>query len=216
MTESRKRDGRRGSPTPAAVLALVAAALTAVGASAVGLTRPQAEPTTSQTSPGGAYAARLVDRPVILGRSAPVRITIGDIGVDAGLEQLGRSADGRTIQLPRDSARAGWYENGATPGEAGPTIIVGYIASRRQRGVFGRLAALKIGAHVDVRRTDGAHVLYRVDEIATYPARFFPVAKAYGPTSTSTLRIVTCGGALRPGQQLGNSVVYGHQISVHR
>ena len=174
---------------------------------------PQAA-TTSHTPPSGSDAARLVDRPATLSRSAPIRTTIGAVGVDAGLEQLGRSADGHTMQLPRDPARAGWYENGATPGEAGPTIIVGYIAGRQQRGVFGRLAALKTGSPVDVRRTDGARVTYRVDEIASYRPRAFPVAKVYGPTST--LQIVTCGGALRPGQKLGNVVVYGHQISVHR
>lgn len=189
MTESHKRGGRRGSPTPAAALALVAAALTAVGAGAFGPTRPR--------------------------RSRRPLPPIGPMSVDTGLEQLGRSADGQTIQLPRDPARAGWYANGATPGEAGPTITVGYLAGRHRRGVFGRPAAPKIGAHVDVRLTDGARVTYRVDEIATYPARAFPAAEVYGPTSTSTLRIVTCDGPLRPGQQLGNAVANGHQIFVH-
>jgi hypothetical protein len=124
-----------------------------VGAGAVDLTRPPAEPTTAETS---------------------------SISVGAGLEQLGRSADSQTVQLPRDPARAGCYENGATLGEAGPTITV----------------------------------TYRVDEVATYPARDFPAAKVNGPTSASTLRLVTCGGPLRP--QLGHAVVNGHQTSVHR
>jgi hypothetical protein len=78
--------------------------------------------------------------------------------------------------------------------------------------VFGPLDAPRVG--VDVRRADGTRVTYRVDEIATYPTRALPVAKVYGPTSSSTLRIVTCGGTLRPGQQLGNVAVYGHQTSV--
>lgn len=100
--------------------------------------------------------------------------------------------------------RAGWYESGATPGEPGPTITAG----RDRRGVFDRLTALKIGAHVDVRRTDGALVSYRVDEIATYPARAFPAAEVYEPTSTSTLRNrhvrrpAEAGTAARPRRRL--------------
>lgn len=216
MSDSRRRGGRRGFIAPAAVVAIVAAALTAVGFGVVGLARPQAAPITYLPRPSSSAAAAPSTRPAVLGRSIPIRLTIAAIGVDAGLQRLGLSADRRTVQLPPSRVQAGWFEQSATPGEAGPTIIVGYIARHRRPGVFARLAALHIGAHITVRRADGVSVVYQVDRIAGYPEHGFPLAQVYSRTRTSTIRIITCGGTLRPGQERGNAVVYGHQLAVQR
>jgi sortase (surface protein transpeptidase) len=215
VTRSRKRGGRRGNVSPAAVVAGFAA----VALGIVTASRPQRQsaPSSPATTPSTATPTVPSGQPSsrqLLARSAPVRLTIPAIGVDGGLEHLGLSADKKTMRLPSHPGTAGWFEDGPSPGEVGPTIIVGYIATQRGPGVFHRLAHLKAGANIAVRRADAIEVTYRVDQIASYPPNKLPSAKVYGRTKQPALRLITCGGMLRPGQPVGNTVVYAHQVAV--
>jgi sortase (surface protein transpeptidase) len=198
----------RSNVASVAIAVLIVGALAAFGLSFLAASRghtdanKSASPTKpSETAPRG------------LDRSPAVRLRIPTIGVDGNLQTLALNRDQQTMQLPKP-AGAGWYSQGAAPGEVGPTIIVGYIAGPKGPGVFVRLAALKVGARVDVRRADGKDVVYGVDQIASYSTRTFPVTKVYARTSRPTVRLITCGGVLRHGQPAGNVVVYGHQLSV--
>jgi sortase (surface protein transpeptidase) len=200
-------------------MAVIIASFAAVALGIVTASRPQRQSapsspattpsTATPTVPSGQSPSRQ-----LLGRSAPVRLTIPAIGVDGGLEHLGLSADKRTMRLPSHPRTAGWFEDGPSPGEVGPTIIVGYIATQRGPGVFHRLARLQAGAKIAVRRADAMVVTYQVDQIATYPPNKLPSAKVYGRTKQPALRLITCGGMLRPGQAVGNTVVYAHQVAV--
>jgi hypothetical protein len=215
VTRSRKRGGRRGNVAPAAVVAGFAA----VALGIVTASRPQRQsaPSSPATTPSTATPTVPSGQPSsrqLLARSAPVRLTIPAIGVDGGLEHLGLSADKKTMRLPSHPGTAGWFEDGPSPGEVGPTIIVGYIATQRGPGVFHRLAHLTAGANIAVRRADAIEVTYRVDQIASYPPNKLPSAKVYGRTKQPALRLITCGGMLRPGQPVGNTVVYAHQVAV--
>ncbi len=216
MTRSRKRGGRRGNVAPAAVVAVIIASFAAVALGIVTASRPQrhgASATPTQTTPPTVPSSPTPSRR-LLARSAPVRLIIPAIGVDGGLEHLGLTADKKTMRLPSHPRTAGWFEDGPSPGEVGPTIIVGYIATQRGPGVFHRLAHLKAGANIAVRRADTMVVTYRVDQIASYPPNKLPSAKVYGRTKQPALRLITCGGMLRPGQPVGNTVVYAHQVAV--
>jgi sortase (surface protein transpeptidase) len=215
VTRLRKRGGRRGNVAPAAVVAVIIASFAAVALGIVTASRPQRQTsaTPSQTAPPTAPSSPTPNRQ-LLARSAPVRLTIPAIGVDGGLERLGLSADKKTMRLPSHPRTAGWFEDGPSPGEVGPTIIVGYIATQRGPGVFHRLARLKAGANIAVRRADTMVVTYQVDRIASYPPNKLPSAKVYGRTKQPALRLITCGGMLRPGQPVGNTVVYAHQVAV--
>lgn len=205
----KRKARRRGIAAPAAVIVLVTGALTVFGLGALGLARtPAAKPTKSQAS-----AQDLAQRRSGLPRSAPARVSIPAIKVDGALQRLGLNADHGTIQLPAPR-RVGWYALGATPGEPGPTIIVGYIASRSGPGAFYRLRVLKPGDRVELRRADGKTVSYVVDQVTPYSAKTFPAAKVYERTPQPTLRIITCGGLLRPDAPQGNTVVYGHEADV--
>ncbi|HVT68986.1 MAG TPA: sortase [Trebonia sp.] len=190
------------------IAVLIVGALAAFGLSLLAASRgrPDASKSAPPTRPS-------TPAPRGLDHSPAVRLRIPTIGVDGALQNLTLNKDRQTMQLPKP-ASAGWYAQGAAPGEVGPTIIVGYIAGPKGPGVFLHLGALKVGAQVDVRRADGKDVVYRVDQIASYSAKTFPVTKVYARTDRPTLRLITCGGVLRPGQPAGNVVVYGHQLSV--
>jgi len=211
----RTSGGRRSLGAPVAVVLIVTGALTVFGLGVLGFARTPKATSTPPVSPAPAtsHPASLPLQQRGLTRSEAVRVTIPAIGVDGGLQSLGLSADHKTMQLPGPT-RAGWFTQAATPGETGPTIVVGYIASRHGPGVFSRLNALKVGSRVELRRADGKVVVYGVDQVATYSANNFPTTKVYGPTEAPTLRLITCGGLLRKGAPMGNVVVYGHQVAV--
>ena len=213
-------DGRRSLAAPAAVVLIVTGAMIVFGLGVLGLARtssnpaphaaaPQAGTPTAATGPDAGHPLQQRG----LAPSVAVRLTIPAIGVDGGLQHLGLNADHKTMQLP-EAARAGWFKQSATPGETGPTVIVGYIASKKGPGVFSRLGRLEVGSHVELRRADGTVVIYGVDKVATYSAKAFPTTKIYAPTPQPTLRLITCGGALRSGGPAGNVVVYGHQVAI--
>ena len=54
----------------------------------------------------------------------------------------------------------------------------------------------------------------RVVRLARYPKKAFPTALVYGPTATSTLRLITCGGTFdnQSGHYQDNLVVFADLI----
>lgn len=186
-----------------------------VAIAVVGLSRsrstaagPASSPDLAPTRPTGPSAGPG------LSRSAPVRIAIPAMRLDAELRPLAVSADKRTMQLPTRTSEAGWYTSGATPGQPGPTIVVGYIADEHGPGVFAHLTDLRAGGQILLRRADGKVVEYRVDQIASYPRGHFPSAEVYAVSGMPTLRLITTGGSLHHGDPPGNVVVYAHQVAV--
>jgi sortase family protein len=126
--------------------------------------------------------------------AAPVRLSIPAIGVRSALESLGRQPD-RTVAVPRDWQRAGWYRGGPRPGERGAAVILGHVDSPTGPAVFGRLATLRKGARVVVGRADGSSVTFVVQRVERHAKNRFPVKEVYWPTLQPELRLVTCGGA---------------------
>jgi Sortase domain len=88
--------------------------------------------------------------------------------VDAEIVPL-RLAGGR-LAAPPDGSRAGWYEQGTSPGELGSAVIVGRAAPARPRGpaVFARLDRLAAGDGVEVVREDGAVAAFVVDRVERF------------------------------------------------
>jgi sortase (surface protein transpeptidase) len=142
----------------------------------------------------------------------PVHLDIPAIGVSTSLMALGLNADG-TIAVPplRHDAPAGWYRYLATPGEAGPAVILGHVDSAHDGpAVFYRLPDLRRGDTVTVRRIDGSTAVFTVTQVAQYPKRAFPTEAVYGAVDHPALRLITCGGAFDPinRQYRGNVVAY--------
>ncbi len=135
------------------------------------------------------------------------------MGVDSSLVRLGTVQ--HKLQLPHPASRAGWYDRSATPGSAGTSVIVGYIrASDGRPAVFARLA--KLGPHqtMSVRRKDGRVATYSVDSVRGYRPGTLPTEQIYAPTTYPSLRLISCGGALRPGRPPENVVVSAHLTKV--
>jgi hypothetical protein len=145
--------------------------------------------------------------------SPPVSVSIPSIGVQSDLTQLGRNADG-SVEVPTSFQTAGWYDGSVTPGQVGPSILLGHVDSTAGPGVFFRLGALHPGDHVVVTRQDGKVVTFRITGVREYPKDHFPTIDVYGNTPIPTIRLVTCGGVFdsTTHHYLSNIVAFGQLI----
>jgi sortase (surface protein transpeptidase) len=146
--------------------------------------------------------------------ATPAALTIPEIGVSTRLITLGLTAQG-TVQVPSTASVAGWYTRSPRPGAVGPAIILGHIDSYQGIGVFFRLAVLRSGDPIYIRRSDGSTVEFRVSAVQSYLKDHFPTQAVYGPTPDAELRLITCGGAFdsATGHYLSNIVVYATETS---
>jgi len=163
-------------------------------------------------------APRLVHdpRPKPLARSAPVRIRIPGIGVDAPVMEVGRDADG-TVQVPplADHNLTGWYRYGPAPGQRGPAVILGHVDSTVGISVFYYLKNLHAGDKVYVTLADGKVAAFAVDGLQRVAKDAFPTASVYGKSGYPSLRLITCGGPFdkATGHYADNVIVYAHLVS---
>ncbi|MFJ7047158.1 class F sortase [Streptomyces sp. NPDC101112] len=146
--------------------------------------------------------------PSPLARSVPVRLLIPSIGVDTPVMGLGLAADG-SVEVPpvAEHDRAGWYRHSPTPGQTGPSVILGHVTvGAYGDGVFRRLALLRRGARITARRADGSTAEFTVDRVRTVAKADFPAAEVYGNVDRPELRLITCGGP-RSGEEYRDNVI---------
>jgi hypothetical protein len=194
---------------------LVVSAAAVVG---VAVTRPDAPPeppvaaagesitpTTQTPTPSAQPVA-----PLVLPASRPVSISIPAIRVRAPLLRLGQAADG-TLEVPPPGKHyddAGWYRYSPTPGELGPSVIVGHVDSAKNGpSVFWRLGTLHPLDRVRVTRADGSVAVFVVDDVRLFRKKAFPTKLVYGNTDHAALRLITCGGPFDSAGHYRDNVV---------
>jgi hypothetical protein len=144
--------------------------------------------------------------------SQPVSIAIPAITVSAPVRPVGLNRDG-TLEVPPLSMPnlTGWYRYGPTPGQVGPSVIVGHVDSAANGpSVFFRLGSLKPGDAVRVTRADSSVAVFDVLSVHEYPKDAFPTDDVYGAIDYPGLRLITCGGRFdaSTGNYVDNIVVY--------
>ncbi|MFH8926284.1 class F sortase [Streptomyces pristinaespiralis] len=151
-----------------------------------------------------------------LGRADPVRLLIPAIGVNAPLIRLQLNEKGALRPPPAAApALAGWYGDGATPGEKGTAVTAGHVDTPAGRGVFYRLGSLGKGDTIDVVRKDRRTAVFTVDGVEVHDKNDFPDEKVYGDSGRPELRVITCGGdRSAKGGYEGNVVVYATLTAV--
>ncbi|WP_346010777.1 class F sortase, partial [Streptomyces sp. SID5910] len=131
-----------------------------------------------------------------LGRSVPVGLRIPAIGVDTPVMRLGLQPDG-TVQVPpvTDHDRAGWYRHSPTPGQVGPSVVLGHVTvGSHGDGVFRRLARLHRGDRIEARLENGTVAVFTATSVRTVAKAEFPTRDVYGDVDRPELRLITCGG----------------------
>jgi hypothetical protein len=182
---------------------------------------PTASPLT--TSPASGLTSSPAHTPAvrgpILATSAPVHLDIPAIGVNSVIGSLGLNPDG-TIEVPplgRDSY-AGWYRYSPTPGQLGPSIILGHVDSAEYGpAVFFRLGELRQHDTISITLADRTVAVFEVERVVEYHKAQFPTLQVYGNTDHAALRLITCGGTFDPSaRSYGDNVVaYASLVSSH-
>ncbi|NJP33130.1 class F sortase [Micromonospora thermarum] len=137
----------------------------------------------------------------VLPASPPVAIEIEAIDVAAPVHTVGLAPDG-TIAAPdaHRAQEAGWYDQGPTPGQYGPAVIVGHVDTTTGPAVFHGLRTLDAGDQVEVTRSDRTVAVFEVNSVERFDKERFPADQVFGDFSRPNLRLVTCGGRWVGGQ----------------
>ena len=139
----------------------------------------------------------------------PKRIVIPAIGVSASVVSLGLNPD-RTIEVPKDFSKTGWFRDGPEPGERGAAVILGHVDSKDGPAVFYRLRALAPGDSIKIVLEDGSKLRFVARSMLEVPKDDFPTKLVYAKTRAPTLRLITCGGEFdeSSGHYLDNYIVF--------
>ena len=150
-------------------------------------------PAAPQPAPSSAPASAKASPSVAeLAESAPTRVRIPSIGVDAGTVSLG--LEGNELETPSDPDDVGWFTGAHTPGAPGRAVLAGHLTWNGRHTVFARLPDLAVGAIIDIDREDGTTAQFTVTEVATYEKDSFPTSEVYASTKDPSLVLITCGG----------------------
>lgn len=186
----------------AIVIVLIALGLSAIG---IGLRSPDA-PASSGVEQGGPVPDAEAPGSV-WPASEPVRLEVPAVGIHVDLVDLGLAPDG-TLEVPSEPMRAGWYTGSPTPGQAGPSIIVGHVDSADNGpAVFFRLGELTRGAGIEISREDGRVARFEVTAVRSFAQSRFPTEAVYGNTEGAALRLITCGKWNGETEEYDNNVV---------
>jgi hypothetical protein len=219
------RVGGRGLPTPRPVrvhrrfpVALIAAALVFAGLFAVGLGLGAASGFDLSDFFRGPDEPPPRAFPV-LEPSRPVSLSIPAIKVSAPIMQVGLAGDG-SVDVPplQKHNEAGWFDEGPTPGQFGPAIIVGHADTRSGPSVFHDLKRLKPGQKISIHRRDDSTAIFEINSVEHFGKTKLPVSRVYGDYSRPELRLMTCGGTWLGGSQgyEDNYVVFASLISADK
>ncbi|OKI10312.1 class F sortase [Streptomyces sp. CB02923] len=164
---------------------------------------------------GAPAAGPRAKAPAALPAARPVRVRIPAAGVDTGpVLGLGLASDG-TVQVPSvaQADRIGWYDQGVTPGETGPAVLIGHYDTVDGPAVLRDVGRIGPGDRIYVDRADGRTAVFAVRELQQVDKKAFPTQRVYGDTDRPELRLVTCGGGLVNGHRPDNIVVYADLVA---
>jgi len=151
----------------------------------------------------------------VLEPSEPRRVTIPSIKVEAPILHVGLAKDG-SVDVPpvQRHHEAGWFDEGPTPGQFGPALIVGHADTRTGPSVFHNLGKLRPGQTIEVLREDHQVAVFQINSVEHFGKEKLPIKRVYGDYSRPSLRLVTCGGTWLGGTRgySDNVVVFASLI----
>jgi hypothetical protein len=199
--------------TSASILAAVLAVHSARPPADVGAlpaARPSRAPALSPTPADAAterVAATAGSATPRVGGAVPARVSIGSLHVNAPVDPVGVRAD-RSLAVPDDPRRVGWWIGSATPGSArGTVLLAGHVDTADQGvGALFRLERLTMGSTIGVSAA-GQVTTYRAVARRSFDKQHLP-PDLFDPSTAPRLVLVTCGGTFRHGTYSHNVVVY--------
>ena len=157
--------------------------------------------------------------PTPLASSTPTRVIVPSISAESSLVATGVKEDGSLAVPPvSQPMQASWFDQSPTPGEVGPSVVLGHVNGGGQPGIFANLKDVVAGAQVFIDRADGQRAVFEVSRVETIPKDSFPTDAVYNDTANPQLRLITCGGDYDRGARsyLSNVIVYADFVEVQK
>lgn len=163
---------------------------------------PAASPSAAASSAASGpapVATRKAALPAAAAVTAPARLNIPDLDVDAAVLPVGVDDAGAMV-VPKEAKAVGWYRYGPAPGSAaGAAVIAGHVDAKQQgAGALFRLRELRVGDAVTVTATDGRRTAYRVSAKETIVKKRLPTERLFARDGGPRLVLITCGGPFLP------------------
>jgi LPXTG-site transpeptidase (sortase) family protein len=120
-------------------------------------------------------------------------LRIPRIGVRAPVVPI-QSNEDRVLEPPRDPSVAGWWSDGAAPGEQrGAAVLVGHAVRNKGGGVFDDMGDLHRGDAIKVERSDST-LTYRVQSIEVLSKNEVArnAEEIFAQTGAGRLVVITC------------------------
>uniref|UniRef100_UPI0028BD439E class F sortase n=1 Tax=Citricoccus sp. TaxID=1978372 RepID=UPI0028BD439E len=176
---------------------------------------PSQTPTTSPSAASSGSAATTdppEPEPEALPASEPATISVPGINVESEVMQLGLQDNG-VIEVPPYNlgSPAGWFKHSPTPGEVGPSVILGHRNGiEGGPGIFADLPQMQAGDSIEVTRQDGSVASFTVYRTELFRKdEGFPTLEVYGNTAGPEIRLITCDGLNEDtGMLEDNFIVY--------
>lgn len=127
------------------------------------------------------------------GIDGPYTLRIPRIGVDAAVVPI-QSNEERVLNPPEDPSVAGWWSDGAAPGEPqGSAVLVGHTVRDGGGGVFDDIGDVSRGDAIELEGSDSM-VTYRVKSIDVLSKREVArdAEEIFAQTGAGRLVIITC------------------------
>jgi LPXTG-site transpeptidase (sortase) family protein len=127
------------------------------------------------------------------GIEGPYTLHIPRIGVDARVVSIQSNAE-RILEPPQDPSVAGWWSEGAAPGEPqGSAVVVGHTVRNRDGGVFDDVRDLSVGDAIQVKGSDST-LTYRVQSIDVLSKKEVArdAEEIFAQTGAGRLVLITC------------------------
>ncbi|GAA1116062.1 sortase domain-containing protein [Citricoccus alkalitolerans] len=209
--------GRRAVLTGCAAAALLLIASCSVppdpsGADSAGRGESSASASASESDSAAATRGALDPGPEALPASEPTTISLPGIDVESEVMQLGLQDDG-VIEVPPYNlgSPAGWFVHSPTPGEVGPSVILGHRNGiEGGPGIFADLPQTEVGDSIAITRQDGSVASFTVYRTELFRKdEGFPTLEVYGNTVGPEIRLITCDGLNQEtGMLEDNFIVY--------
>lgn len=124
----------------------------------------------------------------------PVRLMIPAIKIDAVIEQVGLTPEGR-MDAPKGPTTVGWFLQGPRPGEEGSAVIAGHSGWKNNTpAVFDNLDTLRPGDTISVGDEKGMVTTFVVREVRNYKQYDESTDVFTSPDDKVHLNLITCEG----------------------
>lgn len=124
----------------------------------------------------------------------PAIIRLPSINTAAFIQKVGIDQRGE-VAVPNNIHLAGWFTQGAKPGEPGLSIIDGHVNGLSQKAVFASLPDIKVDDEFEVEQANTTILHYKVVStktvVASDAANFL---FSQDPSISSQLNLITCIG----------------------